>query len=93
MVASRLTGQSETSFRWTYVTNTPGVGADADAQDDDEELDANLPHHELLAREEEEGAIVASEIFEVDESDDEDPAVLPSPPVLIPTETFQMTMK
>ena len=79
-VASRLTGHSEISSQWSYVSNATEVDADADNQDG-EEMDANLPHHELLARDEEVGAIVASEIFEGEDSDDED-SVLRNPPAL-----------
>ena len=84
--ASRLTGHSQPLFRWAYVTNTAEGGLSADAQDDQDELDENLPQHELLARDVEEGAIVVSAIFERDESDDEDDVPPPSSPLVPPTQ-------
>ncbi|KJA14936.1 hypothetical protein HYPSUDRAFT_412056 [Hypholoma sublateritium FD-334 SS-4] len=79
-VASKLTGHLEPVFKWTYVTNSLEVGADAEGQDNQDQLDENLPHHELLARDEEEGAIIASEIFERDESDDDEDPPQRNPP-------------
>lgn len=74
LVAARLTGHLEPSFKWAYVTNALDAGVDGGIQDDEDQLDENLPHHDLSVQDEEERDIVASEIFEQDESDDdEDP--------------------
>lgn len=77
LIASRLTGRLEPAFKWTYVTNVCEAGTDADDQD---QQDANLSHHEILTRDEEEEAIMVSEIFEDESDDDEDPS-LRNPPV------------
>ena len=47
-VAAGLTGFREPLFKWTGVTNAIEAGVDAGIQDDDDQVDENLPAHEPL---------------------------------------------